>query len=132
MFYMAFPASALAETVVIVHPDNPITSLTRDQVVDIYLGKKLNFPGANPAFPIDLPPDSPVRSDFYRKLVDKSVAQVNAYWARLLFTGRATPPKVLTSGKSVVKSVSENRDAIAYIGSEELDKRVKIIFRLKK
>ncbi|MEI6207446.1 MAG: hypothetical protein WCP20_11735 [Desulfuromonadales bacterium] len=120
-----------AETVIIVHPDNPVTSLNREQVVDIYMGRKLNFPGGNTALPIDLPPDSEVRSDFYRKLVDKSIAQINAYWARLLFTGRATPPRVLSSDTSILKSVRENRDAIAYIASENLDAKVKVVYRLK-
>jgi hypothetical protein len=123
--------SALAETVVIVHPDNPLTALKREQVVDIYLGRKQNFPGGNTAFPIDLAPDAPARTEFYRTLVDKSVAQINAYWARLLFTGRATPPKVLSTPAAVLKSVRENRDAIAYLNSNDLDSKVKVVFWVK-
>jgi ABC-type phosphate transport system substrate-binding protein len=122
---------ASAETVVIVHPDNPVASLSREQVVDIYTGRKVNFPDGNPALPIDLPPDSEVRAAFYRKLVDKSVAQINAYWARLLFTGRATPPRILPNNSSVLKSVRSNRDAIAYIDSKDLDSKTKVVYRLR-
>ena len=127
----ASSVSGLAETVVIVHPDNPLASLKRDQVVDIYMGRKQNFPGGNTAFPIDLPPAAADRAEFYRTLVGKSVAQINAYWARLLFTGRATPPKALATPAAVLKSVRENRDAIAYINSTDLDGKVKVVFRVK-
>ena len=72
-----------------------------------------------------------MRSSFYRKLVDKSVAEINAYWARLLFTGRATPPRVLSSDPLVVKSVRENLDAVAYVDSKNLDGKVKVVYRLK-
>jgi hypothetical protein len=122
---------ARAETVVIVNPGNPVASLSRDQVVDIYLGRQLNFSNGNTALPIDLPPDAALRSGFYRGLVGKSVAQINAYWARLLFTGRATPPRVLSGVPAILKSVRENRDAIAYVNSDDVDGKVKIVFRLK-
>jgi ABC-type phosphate transport system substrate-binding protein len=128
---IACSAPALAETVVIVNPGNPVASLSRDQVVDIYMGRQLSFPNGNTALPIDLPPDSALRSGFYQGLVGKSIAQINAYWARLLFTGRASPPRILGGLPAVLKSVRENRDAIAYVGSENLDGRVKVVFRLK-
>lgn len=126
-----FSAPALAETVVIVNPHKAVTELSREQVVDIYLGNKQHVSDSSTVIPIDLPADSRTRSDFYQKLVKKSVAQINAYRARLLFTGQTTPPMVLGSSKSVMKTVSENRDAIAYIDSEDLDSSVKVVFRLK-
>ena len=127
----ALASAARAETVVIVNPGNPVAALNREQVVDIYLGRQLTFPNGNTALPIDLPPDSGVRARFYLKLVSRSIAQINAYWARLLFTGRATPPRVLGSAPAVLKSVRENLDAIAYLNSDEVDARVKVVYRIK-
>lgn len=127
----ALGASGAAETVVIVNPGNPVASLSREQVVDIYMGRQLNFPNGSSALPIDLPPDTAQRAGFYQRLVGRSVAQINAYWARLLFTGRATPPRVLGSVAAVLKSVRENRDAIAYVSSDDLDGKVKVAYRFK-
>ena len=121
----------LAELVVIVHPDNPVSSLTRNQLVDIYMGRDMNFPNGRQTLPIDLDPDSPYRAVFYQALVGKTVNQVNAYWARLLFTGRATPPRVLSGAENVLKVVSENKDAIAYIDTEHLNDEVKVVYKIK-
>ena len=63
-------------------------------------------------------------------MVGKSLSQVNAYWARLLFTGRASPPRSLPSPAAILQSVRENKDAIAYIDSRDLDQSVKVVFRL--
>lgn len=125
------PCLVMADTVVVVNPENPILSLTREQVVDIYMGRRLYFPDGNAAQPIDHPSDSRLRADFYRKLVDRSIPQINAYWARLQFTGRATPPGVMDSAGSVLKTVRQKREAIAYLESSEVDGKVKIVYRLK-
>ncbi|MBK5968433.1 hypothetical protein CCR91_06515 [Thiorhodovibrio winogradskyi] len=114
----------------VVNSENPVTELTRDQVVDIYMGRRTRFPDGRPALPIDLGPDSPLRAAYYQELVGKTVAQVNAYWARLLFTGRATPPRVLPDIEAVLDVVNANQDALAYLDSQSLDDQVKIVYRL--
>lgn len=120
-----------AEIVVIVNQENAVASLKREQVVDLFMGRDLNFPDGSPASPIDQSLDSRIRADYYQAMVGKTVAQVNAYWARLVFTGRATPPRVMRSMEAILKTVRENRDAIAYIDSEHLDAKVKVVFRVK-
>ena len=122
---------AEAGIVVIVHPDNPVNSLSRNQVIDIFMGRFTCFPNGSIALPIDQAPDCQTRNDYYRLLVGKSVSQVNAYWARLLFTGRATPPRPLDSAVKVLEAVSNNRDAIAYINEQDSTASVKIVYRLE-
>lgn len=123
-------APSASEILVVVNPDNPVDTLTRDQVVDLYMGRRTNFPDGVPALPIDLDADSPLRAAYYQRLVGKTVAQVNAYWARLLFTGRMTPPRILPDQAAVIDVVHENRGAIGYIDSQDLDGRVKVVFQL--
>jgi ABC-type phosphate transport system substrate-binding protein len=127
---LASATSAMADILIIVNADNPTTELGSRQVVDLYMGRLQSFPDGEAAFPLDLPPDSPVREGFYRQLMDKSVAEVNAYWARLLFTGRATPPRVLSDSPTVLKAVRENRGAIGYIDSANLNETVKVVGRV--
>jgi len=123
--------TARAETVVIVNPANPVAELKREQVIDLFMGGQINFPDGNPALPIDHLPDSATRQGYYHALTGKTVAQINAYWARLMFTGRASPPRVLRTPDAVLKAVMENRDAIAYIDDAVLNGKVKVVFRLK-
>jgi ABC-type phosphate transport system substrate-binding protein len=119
-----------AEILIIVNADNPTKALSSRQVVDLYMGRYQNFPNGEPAFPLDLSPNSHLRERFYQRLTNKSIAEVNAYWARLLFTGRATPPRVLADPATVVRAVRENRGAIGYIDSADLDDGVKVVGRV--
>jgi hypothetical protein len=44
----------LADVVVIVNLDNPINQLSREQVVDIYMGRYNHFPDGHAVAPIDM------------------------------------------------------------------------------
>lgn len=122
---------ASAEIVVVVNRDNPVESFSRRDLVDLYMGRVQHFSDGNLALRLDLPPDSKIRTEFYRQLVNKSVAEVNAYWARLLFTGRASPPQVISNSADVLKAVRENRNAIGYLDSSEVDDSVKVVARVE-
>jgi len=119
------------ELVVIVNSTNQTTELTHRQLVNLYMGRTQNYPDGTLALPVDQAPDSKARETFYKTLVGKSVAEVNAYWARLLFTGRASPPRSLTDSETVLQVVRENRNAIGYIESKYVDDTVKVVGRVR-
>lgn len=136
LFFFCFiaymlPLTAMADIVVIVNSDNTIDSLKRGEVIDIYMGRHLNFSNQQPASPLDLPISSVLRLTFYKQLVGKSVAEVNAYWARLLFTGRASPPRPMKDSKTVLSFVKDNKSAIAYLDSKDLNNQVKVVYRFE-
>eukprot|EP01030_Chromulinospumella_sphaerica_P019888 gene19888-19790_t len=81
----ALPASA--EIVVIVSQKNPATRMFSEQASQFFLGKSNLFT------PVDQPESSHIRAEFYQKIADKDPAQVKALWSKLVFTGKATPPK---------------------------------------
>ncbi|PKF50454.1 hypothetical protein AT251_11505 [Enterovibrio nigricans] len=99
--------------------------------MDLYMGRYTAYPNGATADTTDLPDNSPLREDFYNRLVGKSVAQINAYWARLLFTGKAEPPQAKPSEQDVVNYVRENRSAIAYIKESNLADGLKVVFRFE-
>lgn len=119
-----------AGIVVIVNPNNDLQKFSQRQLVDLYMGRNLYFPNGELALRLDHPPDSPIRAEFYQGLVGKSVSEVSAYWARLLFTGRASPPQVIQDSESVLNIVRNNNNAIGYIEENELDDTVKVIGRV--
>jgi hypothetical protein len=70
------------------------------------------------------------REQFFRLLLNMPLAQVNAYWARLTFTGRQSPPEVRNDDQAVVASVSRSVQAIGYVGSRPQHPDVHVILQL--
>ncbi|MBA5639377.1 hypothetical protein H3H37_20140 [Duganella sp. LX20W] len=116
--------SAQAEVVVVVNPNAAETSLTKEQVAQYFLGKAEAFA------PIDQPESATIRSEFYQKVANKDLAQTRALWAKLVFTGKAMPPKEVASNADVKKAVLANPKAIGYIDKSAVDATVKVICTL--
>ncbi len=95
---VALPVLAQSAAV-IVNPKHG-GGLTSEQVSNIYLGKSSDLIG------VDLPDGNPLRDVVYQKVTGKDAAQVKAYWAKLVFTGKAQPLKELSSDAEVKKFVA--------------------------
>jgi ABC-type phosphate transport system substrate-binding protein len=121
---MSATATASAETVVIVSQKNPATRMFSEQASQFFLGKSNLFT------PIDQAEGSPIRADFYHKVADKDPAQVKALWSKLVFTGKATPPKEYSGNAEVKKAVAADPKAIGYIDKSAVDDTVKVILTL--
>lgn len=117
------PATA-AEIVVIVSKQNPATRMFSEQASQFFLGKSNLFT------PVDQADGSAIRNDFYKKVADKDAAQVKALWSKLVFTGKATPPKEYASSAEVKKAVAADPKAIGYIDKSAVDDSVKVILTL--
>lgn len=118
---------ARAEVVVVVDAASGIDRLTQDQVINIYLGRHRMLPTGIAAQPVDQPPTESLRAEFYRKLVDKNLSEINAYWARLYFSGKTTPPAQARTAAEVLKHVIDKPGGIAYIDKSQVDPRVRIV-----
>jgi ABC-type phosphate transport system substrate-binding protein len=111
------------EITVIVHSDNELGALTRKQIADIYMGRITSLPNGSIPLPLDYQGDSPARTRFYESITGKSMAQINAYWARLSFTGQASPPRRLPNKAAVMQVVGKNQDALGYVEEAAPDTR---------
>jgi ABC-type phosphate transport system substrate-binding protein len=120
-------ANAHADVVVIVSAKSPITSLTAEQTARIFLGKTSSFPDDRDAIPIDQAEGSPIKDEFYSKVVHKNSSQLAAYWAKIIFTGDGRPPEKLESNAAVRKAVANNPNAIGYIDKNAVNRSVKVI-----
>lgn len=116
-----------AEVVVVVSSQNPIETLSRAQITDIYLGRMIRFPNGNPVKPIDLSERSPARSEFYSRYLGLSQSLIKAHWSKLIFTGRGQPPPTVASGDAMAELVAENPNAIGYLSLDFLDERLRIV-----
>ncbi len=95
------------------------------------MGRYATFPDGTIALPLDLPVGDHVLDIFYKKITGRSVAQINAYWAKLIFNGRATPPQVAPDRKEVMEMVANNKNTIAYINIKDVTSRVKIVYLIR-
>lgn len=118
--------SASAELVVIVGKGGPDT-MTKEQVADVFLGKVSSLPGGAAAAPQDQPDASPLRDEFYTKVSGKSAAQAKAYWSKLAFTGKGTPPPEAANSAAVKKAVAAAPGGIGYVEKSAADATVKVV-----
>jgi ABC-type phosphate transport system substrate-binding protein len=120
---------ASAQVAVIVNPKAGVTSLTAEQVASMYLGKASSLPGGLTQA-VDLAEANPAREQFYTKATGKNGAQVKAIWARLAFSGKASPPKELASAADVKKFVAANPEAVGYVEKSAVDASVKAVLTI--
>jgi len=107
----------LAAFVVVVHADNPTPSLTREQVARLFLRKSARWPGGQPALPVDLPQDAPVRAAFTRSVLERSVSSVRAYWQERIFSGRDVPPPEQPGEAAALTYVRAHPEAVGYVSA---------------
>ncbi len=121
---------AWADLLLIVNSNNSINTLERKQVVDIFMGRATAFPNQQPAHTLDVVNANNLRAIFYKSLTGKNEAQVDAYWATLVFAGRMLPPEKLADEATVIKTVKNNPAAIGYVTRQTLPAGVKVVMEL--
>lgn len=126
------PAAVAEELLVVVSTESNIDSLTKNQVVDLFMGRYVTFPNGEKAKVFDLASKSQIKVSFYKQLVNRSEAQIDAYWARLLFSGRSAPPEEVNSPEKLVMGIKGSMQGIGYISSRDLTNSLKVVYRFEK
>lgn len=121
--YALCVSASQAETVVIVHPSAATPS--KEQIADVFLGKNQSLT------PIDQPESAPIRAEFYKKVTGRDLPQVKATWSRLMFSGKAQPPKEMADAAAVKKAVAADPKAVGYIDKAAADSSVKVAFSVE-
>jgi len=125
------PLPGAGELVVVVNPASGVERLSRAEVVNLFLGRTRRLPSGLMALPVDQPEASAERADFYRTLVGKDLADINAYWARLLFSGQASPPRQTERSEEVLELVRLNKGAVGYVDAAKVDRRVRVVLEVR-
>jgi len=125
------PNAAMAELAIIVNPSYSGSSLSIDQVKDLYMGKRKSFPEGTSARPVDQPVNSSVKQEFLEKILNKSQSEVNRHWSRIIFSGKGSPPEIMDSDEAVLRWISRNENAIGYIDASRVNISVKVVLVVK-
>lgn len=133
LFLMLVSSGAGAQTKsykVIVNPSNPLTSISYENVSRIFLKKTTKFPNGLSASPVDLSGNSAIRDHFAEDVHGKPVSAVDAYWQKLIFSGRDIPP-VQKNEAGVLDFVRSNEDSIGYVSATANTSGVKVVLVTK-
>jgi len=122
-FYSQF---IFAEISVIVHPSND-NMMDASAISRLFLGKSKKFPDGTVAIPLNQIEANNVTSQFNSKALKKSSSQLKAYWSKLVFTGKGSPPKSVDNNGAVLDLVASNPNIIGYVDSNSLTDKVKVL-----
>lgn len=113
---------AQAQVAVVMAPS--AAPLTKEQVANLYLGRSTELRL------LDLPEGSATRDAFYRKATEREPAQIKSTWARVIFSGKATPPAAMTDAAAIKKAVAADPKLVGYIDKTAVDGSVKVVLPL--
>lgn len=119
---------AFAEVAVIVHPSNA-NALDEAAVSKIFLGREKSFADGKSVVPLSLAERAPASTAFNDAVLKKSSSQLKAYWSKLVFTGKGTPPKEIATDEEMIKLVATNPSLIGYVDASKVDASVKVAMK---
>ena len=106
-------AAQPGDLVIIVNPDVSSTVLKND-LKRIYLNRKKRWNGGKGIVTATLA-DGTLHRLFLEKYINKSSAQFNTFWKRVIFTGKGAPPKNFQTEEELVVFVANTPGAIGYV-----------------
>lgn len=119
--------SSLAKSVVVVNSENQ-SKVTSSDIKKLFLARKGSFDNGDPAKLATLESDNEIRKEFNSMVLNKSESQYTGYWAKMRFTGRATPPVELESSQAVREFVATHKGAIGVMDKADVNDSVRIVF----
>lgn len=120
--------SLLADVVLVGNPGIG-GAITADQASSLYLGKSNKLPNGANAVIYELENGNPLRVAFHDKVTGKNEAQLQSYWSRLVFTGKASPPPQLANTALMKSTIAATPNAIGYIDESEVDASVMVLLK---
>lgn len=103
--------------VVVVNSANPVTSVSKSALNDIFLKRAVKFDDGQAAAPVNLERGSATRDAFSRAIHSKTASAVEAYWQGQIFAGKETPPPSRSSDAEVLAFVRSKSTAIGYVSA---------------
>lgn len=127
------PALARANPDAIVVVGTSPGTLSLEQLQNIYFQNGGRLPNGEAAVPLDYREGNEVREAFYRRAFKRSWAQMKAYWAARIFTGKGYPPRAVDDAAEGLKLMEKEGKAegfLFYVRESEAGTKFPILLRL--
>lgn len=121
--------AALADIAIIVGAGSGADALNAKTAKKLFLGKVKSIPGMGEVTLVGQVDDSPTKAEFTKMVAKKGLNKYKAYWSKMIFSGKAAPPKELANDAEVKAYVAKNADAVGYINANAVDDSVKVLLR---
>lgn len=125
-----FPIASQAEIMVIAHKSLSVDSISIKQAKKLWLGRLKKLGGTRVKV-IDQTTGNKAFETFYASVIKKKPSQLEAYWAKIAFTGKGYPPKQLKDDAAVINWVANNPSALGYVDSSAVNDTVKPLLTAK-
>lgn len=124
LFFLALFCLALhAEIVVVTSERSTLQALTKNEVRQLFLTNQRS--GAVAVESIS----NPLHKGFYTDIAGKTEAQLRAYRARQIFSGRGNPPKRI-NGDDLPAYLDAHPEAVTYMEASGSPSSLKVLYRL--
>ncbi|MCK6264766.1 hypothetical protein KP803_15925 [Vibrio sp. ZSDE26] len=127
LILISFTFSSLlhADIYVVVSPNSHIESISKSELAALYLGRQRPDQHDIRLYPLDR--EGELRSLFFESITNMSLSQVNAYWAKLRFSGRVRPLDSFNDPDSLQKKLLANPASISYLDSKPESEQLKVV-----
>jgi ABC-type phosphate transport system substrate-binding protein len=105
--------------------------MSAEQIAGIFLGQAKRLPGGEEVVALDQRVGSSERAQFYQQIAGKTQALLKAHWSKMVFTGRAHPPREVPDSVAVRRLVADNPSMIGYINRSAIDPSVRPVLVLR-
>lgn len=112
---------------VVVNAANPVATLERRFLEDVFLKRITRWSGGGFIHPVDLTPDSSPRRQFSEDVLHRSVAAVKNYWQQLIFSGRDVPPPEVDTDDQVIRYILKHPGGVGYVSATAAVEGVKVL-----
>ena len=130
LFCSLLALQAQADSLAVIVNTQNSNNLDERTIRQIFLGQINTFPDGLETRTFDTTQEGDLRSDFITKVLRRNENTMNAYWARMIFTARATPPQELPDSAAVKQAVANTRGGIGYIATSAVDDSVRVILTI--
>jgi ABC-type phosphate transport system substrate-binding protein len=120
---LAIEASAQSSGFVIIGHPSQKDGISKKEIYDLYVGNMR----MREVEVVEQADGKQTRSEFYKRFLKKSPAEMKQHWSVLVFSGNRAP-KVLNDDNAVLEYVKNNTNALGYVSTEYWE-RVKSQFK---
>lgn len=116
------------DVAVVVHPMNPLESISLADLRKIYLGEKVSWGGGLAVFAFVRAPQAHERDVLLNRLLHMTESEYKALWVKKVYSGEAQrEPLPLISNGMQLEAVRAERGGIALIAMQDLHPGVKML-----
>ncbi len=134
LFSLTFVQVMAADYVVIVNQKNSVSgdsSALKDQIKQLFLKEKKKWTNSIASKPLSAKKTSEAYKAFVVNVLSMDDASLAQHWLRAKQKTGDTPPRSVSSARSIIKLVGRNEGAFGFIpkvNSQSLDSSVRVLF----